>query len=382
MSFSVYKQKSDCCGCSACMNICPKGAITMQADGEGFLYPSVNSEKCTECGLCIKSCDFQAEHTSSDDQPPVYAVKASDDIRKLSTSGGVFTVLSDFVLSLGGTVYGAAYTDNLKVVHTRAVTVEQRNAQRGSKYVQSELSDTFKQIKADLANGQHVLFSGTSCQVAGLKSYLRGVDTQKLLLIDILCHGVPSPAVFADYIALIEKERGKKVAQYHTRAKDKGYRFNEKIVYTDGSCEIKTRLSEVWSDLYYSLNALRPSCYNCKYVGTPRVSDITIADFWGIENVAPDFYDDRGVSLTVINTDKGRDIFDAVRNTLTVTERTFKEATVKNPNLLSPSKAPATRADFWREYEENGARCIFKTYGGYNAVKKIKHVIKKILGRA
>lgn len=376
MSFSVYKNKNECCGCSACFNICPKKAINMCKDDEGFLYPSVNSDLCIRCGLCIDTCDFQKSHNKQE-KPAVYAVKAKDSIRKNSTSGGMFVLLSDEILKNGGVVYGASFTEDMKTVHTRAQTVEQRDAQRASKYVQSDMGAVCNNIKKDLENGLYVLFSGTSCQVAGVKSFLSKVNTDRLLLVDILCHGVPSPLAFSEYIKFVEKKRGKKVSNYFSRAKDKGYIFNERIEYSDGSREVKTMLGECWNHLFYSNIFLRPSCYNCKYVGYNRESDITIADFWGIEDISPNFYDTKGVSLAIINSNKGATAFDRVSDSAEVIGQTFEKATVKNHNLITPTACPQSRESVWAEVKQKGFDHIFKQY--YNPVKAVKRFIKKLL---
>ena len=348
MAYSVFENKIDCCGCTACANICPHKAIDMRPDQEGFLYPHIEADKCIGCGLCKRVCDFQKTRERKSAKVQVYALKASADIRRKSTSGGAFVLLGDKVLDRGGVVYGAAFNAHMKNVHMRADSKAERDRLCGSKYVQSELGNTFADVKADLQAGREVLFTGTPCQCAGLKRYLSGVNTEHLLLVDILCHGVPSPAVFSDYIDFVEHKRGKKVAQYHTRAKDKGYRFNEKIVYTDGSAEIKSRLAEVWSDLYYSLVALRPACYHCRYADFSRVSDITIADFWGIEDVDKEFYDDKGISLVIVSSDKGKDAFGGICENCTVSEHTIEQAARKNPNLRAPSKMPVERKAFGR----------------------------------
>ncbi len=381
MAYSVFENKIDCCGCTACANVCPRKAIEMRPDQEGFLYPHIDPKKCTECGLCKRVCDFQKTGERMPAKAQVYALKAAVDIRQKSTSGGAFVLLSDNVLDRGGVVYGAAFDAQMKNVHIRAESKAERYRLCGSKYVQSDLGNIFADVKADLQTGREVLFTGTPCQCAGLKSYLSGVNTEHLLLVDILCHGVPSPAVFADYIDFVERKRGKKVAQYHTRAKDKGYRFNEKIVYTDGSVEIKSRLSEVWSDFYYSLVALRPACYHCKYADLSRGSDITIADFWGIEDIDKEIYDEKGVSLVIVSSSKGEDAFSEIRYNCTISEHTIEEAARKNPNLLAPSKMPVEREAFWKDYAEKGSDYALATYGGYNIYRYIKSRIKVILDR-
>ncbi len=379
MSYKVFENKNNCCGCSACKSICPKNAISMVADDEGFLYPKTDHALCVECGLCKKVCDFAKDSVKEDLSPAVFAAKADDATRKNSASGGLFALLSEKTLEKGGVVYGAAFDKNVKLCHTRATNKAERDAQRGSKYLQSDMGDCFKAVKQDLESGLYVLFSGTSCQVAGLKSYLSGIDTQKLILVDILCHGTPSPLIFEEYIKFVEKKRGKKVALYHSRAKDKGYIFNERIDYTDGSRDIKTLLAECWSNVFYSNNALRPSCYECKYTGLPRPSDITIADFWGIENIAPDFYDKNGISLVIINSDKGTEFFDEIKDGLSLSDQSFDKAVIKNKNLVVPTKRPLTRERFWQEYRTKGADHIFAYYGGYNIKQKVKRIIKKFI---
>ncbi len=382
MSYSVYENKQDCCGCSACMNICPKGAITMTADDEGFLYPVIDTGLCVECGLCKKVCDFQKEHEKTSKEPPVYAVKTDDNVRKDSTSAGMYKMLSDLVLQKDGAVYGAAFDDDMCVLHTRATTVKQSEKHRGSKYVQSDLGDVFALIKKDLADSKYVLFSGTSCQVAGLISFLGGKNTQKLLCVEILCHGVPSPLVFSKYIDFVQKKRNKKVLRYLSRAKDRGYTFNERIEYADGSREVKTMLGEAWNHVFYSNCALRPACYNCKYVGPARTSDITIADFWGIEDASPDFYDKKGISLVILNTEKGERAFNEIKDKLILSKQSFEKAAVKNHNLVQPTARPEMRDRFWQDAGRNGYDYIFKKYGRYNAVTAIKRFIKKVIKKA
>ena len=198
MSYQVFENKNKCCGCTACQSICPKNAITMKADDEGFLYPFVNDDLCVKCGLCKKVCDFTKDHEKDGKTPKVYAVKAEDSIRKGSASGGMFAVLSEDVLARGGAVYGAAFDKNLRVCHTRATDKESRDMQRGSKYVQSDKRDSFKMVKSDLERGMPVVFSGTTCECAGLMSYLSGTDTSQLIVADVLCHGTPSPLIFEE----------------------------------------------------------------------------------------------------------------------------------------------------------------------------------------
>ena len=201
---------SDCCGCSACASICNHNAITMEPDKLGFLYPKVNPDKCVDCSLCEKVCSFNNDYNKSSNlhTPVTYAVRHKDikEIEK-SRSGAAFIAISDYVLENGGVVYGVGYTGHFRVVHKRAINKEQRDEFRGSKYVQSDLTNTFRQVKEDLKNNFFVLFSGTPCQTSGLISYIGEKLREKLFIVDIVCHGVPSPFIWSDYINYLEKKR-------------------------------------------------------------------------------------------------------------------------------------------------------------------------------
>lgn len=217
------KNKADCCGCTACNAVCPHDAITMRPDAMGFLYPVVDKDKCIDCGLCEKVCAFNDHYDISLNlpEPLAYAArhKDMDEIMK-SRSGAAFAAISDYVLENGGIVYGAGYAEHFRVVHKRAITKEQRDEFRGSKYVQSDLRGVFRQVKQDLKGGLQVLFSGTPCQTAGLNSFIGRKLRTNLILVDIVCHGVPSPYLWRDYLAYIEKKHGDKIAWVNFRDKE------------------------------------------------------------------------------------------------------------------------------------------------------------------
>ena len=379
MSYSVFDKKEQCCGCSACAQVCPKGAIAMVADEEGFLYPSIDAEKCVECGLCKKICAFQKERPALEAEPLVYAVKASDEIREQSSSGGAFTALSDCILKRGGVVYGSAFDEHLKAVQIRAETEGERDRCRGSKYSQSEMGDIFPKVKEDLKAGREVLFTGTTCQTAALREYLSKENTENLYTADIICHGTPSPKLFQEYIGHIEKVRGKKIAAYYHRPKDLGWRGGEKLIYTDGKAESGTTLIDAWRNIFYGDLALRPSCYECRYASPCRPSDITIADFWGIDEYAPAFNDGKGVSLVLISSEKGKSLFEECKPALAFTEKKMEEAVVKNPNLQNSTKYPKGREEFWQIYLKGGIGAIMAVYGKDNRKQKIKYMIKGVI---
>lgn len=378
----LFEEKKDCCGCTACMNICPQNAIEMKEDEEGFKYPIINKEKCIECGLCKKTCAFQ-NGTSLDNElrhPKVYAVKNKNEKDRIaSTSGGLFIAISDYVLKNNGIIYGVAFDKNFRATHIRAEDIKGRDSCIGSKYSQSELNDIFKRIKKDLENNKLVLFTGTPCQVAGLNRFLGERNKEKLILVDIICHGTPSPKLFGEYIKYIEKKRKNKIIEYYHRPKDFGWDHNEKIIYKDKKEENKSNLSQAWKHVFYSNFALRPACYNCKYTNIKRLSDITIADFWGIEKFAPEFVDKKGISLAIINTLNGEKTFKAIDNSIEFIERSIDEAKIKNPNLLRPTSKPNNRNDFWKEYQSKGISFILKKYGRYNLKSIIKNKVKNIL---
>lgn len=214
---------SQCCGCTACASICAHDAITMKPDKLGFLYPVVDTAKCTGCGLCEKVCAFHENYDKSLNLPlpDAYAARHKDMAEvETSRSGAAFIAISDYILENGGVVYGAGYTDHFRVVHKRATTKEQRNEFKGSKYVQSDLSGVFRQVKQDLRAGLTVLFSGTPCQTAGLHSYVGKKLRENLFLVDIVCHGVPSPFIWRDYISYLEKKHGSEICYVNFRDKD------------------------------------------------------------------------------------------------------------------------------------------------------------------
>lgn len=382
----LYKKKEMCCGCTACMNICPKRAITMKQDEEGFLYPLIDEDKCVNCGLCKKVCAFQEGYEVKDrlNNLEVYATKNRDDeIRKVSSSGGMFTLIAKEILNKKGVVYGAAFDDKFRVKHIRVETEEELSLCRGSKYSQSSIGETFRKVKEDLKNERQVLFTGTPCQIAGLRKCLTKSDVTNLFVVDIICHGTPSPKLFQEYIKFIEGIKRKRVIEYYHRSKKfKWPTTGEEVVYESNKHDYKSRLSQTWRNIFYSNLALRPSCYNCQYTKIERPGDMTIADFWGIENYEKDFSDKMGVSLLLVNTKKGANMYDIIQKNMLVIERRIEDAIEKNPQLKNPVKISKTkRIEFWENYYKYGIKKIVSKYGGYNTLGQVKHLIKKILKR-
>lgn len=383
---TVYDSKKDCCGCTACKSICPVQSINMIADEEGFLYPDINHEQCIGCGLCKRICAFQNENFTDDSctLPEVYAAKHKDnEVRKKSSSGGAFTAISDHILIKNGVVYGAAYDESFRVVHKRAQTTKERDELRGSKYVQSDLNNVFIDIKEDLTNDRIVLFTGTGCQAAGLISYLKNanVDTKKLITVDLICHGVPSPNIFQDYICYLERKNRSKIKQYLFRSKVNGWGHTEEAVFENGRNDYTSKLSQAHKELFYSDLCLRPSCHNCKYAYFTRPADITIADYWGVEKYFPKFYDTLGVSAILINTNKGKEVFLESADCMEYIKSNINDCASRQNNLHSPTPMNPQRAEFWSDYLHHGFNYIIKKYTHYGFKKRMRRLIIYILKR-
>ena len=353
------KNKADCCGCTACASICPQEAITMQPDSMGFQYPVVDKDKCVECGLCEKVCAFNDNYDTSLNlpQPIAYGARHKD-MHEVETgrSGAAFIAISDYVLENGGVVYGAGYTDHFRVVHKRAITKEERNEFKGSKYVQSDLHGVFRQVKKDLKDGLTVLFSGTPCQTAGLNSYIGKKLRENLILVDIICHGVPGPYLWRDYLAYLEKKQGDRICWVNFRDKQEyGWTAHHETFKFENGGGVKVS----FTDLFYKHIMFRESCGKCHFANTRRPSDITLGDFWGWERFDPDINkDDKGLSLIFINTEKGRKLFETVKGQLL-----FKSVKIEDclqPNLQHPSVPHPSCKDFERDYREKGFEYVFQ----------------------
>jgi coenzyme F420-reducing hydrogenase beta subunit len=366
------KDKSLCCGCTACSSICSRKAIEMLPDVLGFCYPKVDSSKCVNCGLCDRVCAFTTEQklSQTNEFPDCYAArhKKVDDVDR-SRSGAAFIAFSDVMLRDGGVVYGVAFDSNMVVRHQKAATAQERDLFRGSKYVQSALGETFGSVKKDLAQGLPVLFSGTACQIAGLKSFIPQKLQEKLFTVGIICHGVPSPFIFKDYLLFMERKYGKKILSFNFRDKKvNGWDDHvESMMFSDGTFISST----IFTNLFYRNNSLRESCYKCPFANTDRIEDITIGDFWGWEKAVPEFnMDNKGVSLVLVNNSKGRDLFEKSENELIYTSVSLGSCLQRN--LSQPTPRPADRDSLEKGYARLGFKYIEKNYISPSILKKIE----------
>lgn len=368
MMESVYSAKEKCTGCSACYNICPVGAITMEADEEGFLYPQIDQSICIDCFRCVNICPvIKKGNYKYDNQADYYAAQhKSEAVLRKSTSGGVFTAISDAVLKQNGIIYGAVFDNQLQVVHGKAVEKSKRNKMRISKYVQSKLGDTFKEIKDYLQAGKLVLFTGTPCQAAGLKAFIESEKlTENLYICDLICHSVPSPLIWEKYKELLEKEKGSKLEKVQFRTKK--YAWSRKNSNKGFLYKTKAESKVYEDDRFYELfinkeTIARPSCSECPFTDQKRVSDLTIADYFGIKKYNPDFYDPLGVSLILVNSTKGRELFSESKKDLKYQKRPSKEALTEQQRLSKAIDFPEIREDFWKDLRKFGLEYVLKNY--------------------
>ncbi len=376
------KQKQNCCGCGACAQICPKGCITMQVDGEGFHYPSVNMAKCVRCGLCEKVCPvLLSADTPKRDPLQVYAAMAKDNqIRKVSSSGGVFSLAAQWILDYGGAVFGAAFAEDFSVHHIKIEHGDDLYKLRGSKYVQSASKHTYQEAKAILEQGRPVLYSGTGCQIAGLKAYL-GQDYEQLYTLDVLCHGVPSPQVWCRYL----NEQEKAIAELSFRGKSRGWHgFESNITYVDGSNYCKHHDKDPFMRCFLSNICLRPSCHKCQFREGRAGADLTVGDAWGVERWMPHMDDDKGTSVVLVNTPRGQRLWEAIICQVR-TEQINIETVAANNMVYRNSVSPhSNRTRFF---------CALNNGADMDALLKLtrkplhrrvlsigKRIIKKILG--
>lgn len=343
-------RKEECTGCHGCYNVCPKKCIDMNFDEEGFLYPSVDSDKCVECGLCEKVCPIM--HTVEVENTPVAlgCYNKDEKIRMDSSSGGIFTLISELVIKSGGVVFGAEFDENYNVRHNYVDNIQDLHKFRGSKYVQSTIGNSYYNAKQFLEQGRKVLFSGTPCQIAGLKRYLQK-DYDNLICQDIVCHGVPSTYVWEHYKKFIAN--GRRISGVKFRDKSTGWKtYSLQIAFDDGSSYKDIGNENSYIKGFVKDFYLRPSCYECKYKTLHRESDITLADFWGIEANEPELDDNKGTSLIFINSDKGRITFEDIKKDIVFKILDIKKAITHNPSACKVSLYNKKRLSFYRKYKK------------------------------
>ena len=368
----ILANRETCTGCMACLNSCAKGAIEFKQDEEGFVQPMVNKNNCVECGLCERSCpEVQSQFHQNKGEADVYAGWNITD-RRISSSGGAFSSDARYVISKGGVVYGATL-DNLECKHIEVDTIEDLKKLRGSKYVQSSVDLTYKSVKKNLVADRYVLFTGTPCQVSGLYSFLNK-EYPKLVTMDLICHGVPSNALFRQYVRKLENRLGfikdERIQNYEFRRRD-GWGYSPSISTTMSNCHKIKGINALYMSAFDKASIFRLSCYNCHYAKVNRVGDFSIGDFWGLgQQGVPFKYDmTKGVSLLMVNSEKGRDIMQSLDENNFYEKRTLEEAAARNHNLTKVSRMPDNREEVIQSFMDENM--------SLDNIEKIHHLVDK-----
>ena len=371
--------KARCSGCHACYNVCPKEAITMISDENGFKYPQIDENLCIHCNLCKKVCPVLKDIKQENDIHAYACINKDDNIRQNSSSGGIFYLLAQNVLSKNGVVFGARYNDEFDVVHDYIENVNDIHLFQGSKYVQSTVHNSFKKAKKFLDSNRLVLFTGTPCQIEGLLSYLQK-DYSNLITQDIVCHGVPSPKLFKLYKENIKYKYSDDITKINFRNKANGWKhYHVKIDFNNQNYEIDHD-DDVYMKAFLNDIALRDSCYQCNAKKKHRLSDITLADFWGIENVLPEMDDDKGTSLVIVNSVLGSQLFEEIKDQIIYKEVDYEKAIASNPSLYQSVNRPKNRDAYLNNVTVDNLTNITKKYTTESIFKKVIHKINRIIG--
>ena len=334
--------EDQCCGCGACFQVCPQKCISMVQNERGFLMPSVQQNLCIGCGACVRVCPEQNTPSGYEVQQAWAAITKKLEIQKKSTSGGVFSVIAESVLELNGVVFGAAWNNKNCVEHIQVDTSEKLDQIRQSKYVQSNIGNTYQQAENALKNGQHVLFSGTACQIAGLRNYLKK-EYSNLITVEVACHGVPSPGLFQKYVAWREQQQGEKLIEYRFRNRDKhetGEHFMACARFKGGVKRYYPIETDPYYDGFMTGKTLRKTCYHCRYKGWQRAADITLSDFWGIEKELKRFPAQHGVSAVLLNTSKAVAMFESLKNHMITVACEPQSVFAHNTSMLQSCSTP------------------------------------------
>ena len=385
-------KKSECCGCFGCLNSCPKNCIQMKDDNEGFWYPEVDYYRCIKCNLCIKNCPALNIHNKNEDvlkEAEVIAAYSKDEVLRLdSTSGGIFSEIAKYFIKEKGIVYGAIYNQEHLVEHYRGTTVEDIDKLRQSKYLQSNIGDIYRKVKEDLINKKKVLFVGTPCHIAALNNYL-SKNYDNLTTIDFLCRGINSPEAYKQYLKNLEKKYFSKIKRVIFKNKTYGWhRFSTKIIFENGQEYIQDRYTDSYMRGYLEGNLfMRPSCHECRYKSLPRYADITLGDFWGIEKVRPDLDQDKGTSIFMLNTEKGKKVFESIEERIVFEKMKINDIYLGNTALtqrvLLTKKQQKMREIFFKNYKEKDFENLVLELLYQNRIvkflKKIKSKVKRFL---
>ena len=377
MNVSII-EKNKCFGCSYCSQCCPKNAVAMEVDSEGFLFPKIDSKKCIDCGLCVKKCPSLSPVSKSNfEQECFSAVYTDKEVLEKSASGGAFAGFALKILDEGGSVFGCAYDDDLNAVQIRIDLPEKLSRLQGSKYVSSDSKQTFIEAKTVLDSGKKVLYSGRPCQIAGLLKFL-GKEYENLITVDLVCHGVPSQLLFSKYLEWLGKKTGGTIIYYGFRDKDIGGwscggKFKTKT-------KTKTKTMEASCDPYYASflrgETYRLSCYECPFANTERIGDLTVCDFWGVEKFYPEIDTKNGVSGIIVNSQKGKKLLEKCSASFSIKKISIDELKMQNTNLNNPTPMPEKRKTVYQDCLVNGKFVPKVKYKNYKLLKLKEFIYK------
>lgn len=387
------KNKSSCCGCGACLNVCPKNAITMKLDKVGNYYPYIDKNKCINCGLCKRICLFSNYNKSREERKCYAAYSKLNNLLSNSSSGGIFSSIAHSFLKQGGYVCGcASYYENSQIKISHIIIDNEKDLEKlqGSKYVQSNMVEIFPEVKRLLIDNKKVLFSGTPCQIVGLKSYLNK-DYENLYTIDIICHGAPSQKLFYDYISFVEKNKKVKITNFKFRDKLNGWALYGYLYgkHKKNNKPFKSIFSNNESSYYYLFQKgylYRENCYSCPYASSNRPGDITLGDYWGIELEHPELVEKapKGISCLIINNLKGENLIENYGNDIEKVNSTFEKIQRNNSQLQHPTIEPDNNKQLLAIYEKYGYKAVEKEFvkiiGFKNLyINKLKNRVKKYI---
>lgn len=379
-------EKKQCSGCFACASVCPVNCIEMKTDSEGFWYPQIDTAKCKNCGLCEKVCKMRLQVKKNPKGTAYACINTDETVRRKSSSGGVFTLIAEYVIKKGGVVFGAAFDEDWNVKHIAVSKTEDLEKLRGSKYLQSKIGTSYTEAKKYLEEGRLVLFTGTPCQIAGLSAFL-GKKYENLILQDLICHGVPSPKVWQIYLqerksAACSTFRRKSKPDF--RRKAKGWlRFSLSLPFDNESEYQETLDKDTYMKVFLSNLSLRPSCYDCQTKSLERQSDITLADYWGVKDLEPEMFDDKGTSLVFVHSQKGEELFRAVSESVKWKKTDIDKAVLYNSSAVESVKEPKNRTAFFKELGQGSfdelANRMTRTPLWKKGLRFMKRVIKKVV---
>lgn len=371
--------KKECCGCTACMHVCPVKCIIMQEDEEGFLYPVMEKEKCLDCHKCEKVCPVGNENMVDEKTKTFVGYCKNEEIRRKSSSGGIFSVIAEWIIQQNGVVFGAAFDEKFEVHHIAVETKEKLGKLRGSKYVQSRLENTYPEAKQYLEMKRKVLFTGTACQIAGLKKYLNK-EYENLYTVDVLCHGVPSPKIWRMYLEDKKEQYHATIEKIEFRNKNTGWKnYSVNMEFSDMQRYCVHFYEDKYMRMFLDNIDLRPSCYACHFKGFPRISDLTIGDSWGIENHMPDMDDDKGTSIILINSFNGMKMFEAIKENLIVKEAELDETLPPTADSRRPVEMHPNRKKYWEGVSEGESFDNLYGYLQKSFIQKVAGLIRYIM---